>query len=48
MLPTTTTSSSPPLNSAAVWEADADPDAEALPRPKRHDDKTLAAGPAIW
>lgn len=30
------------LNQCATWEADADPDGRALPRSKRHDDKTIA------
>ncbi|MEU5761162.1 PP2C family serine/threonine-protein phosphatase [Nocardia sp. NPDC047648] len=30
------------LNQCATWESDADPDGRALPRSKRHDDKTIA------
>jgi len=31
------------LDSADRWEAETDPDGQALPRAKRHDDKTIAA-----
>ena len=30
------------------WEATADPDGRDLPRPKRHDDKTIAAIASLW
>lgn len=36
------------LHEADVWESHIDPDGHALPRAKRHDDKTLAAVPALW
>lgn len=36
------------LRRISEWEADTDSDGKALARPKRHDDKTLVAIPAIW
>jgi hypothetical protein len=36
------------LGSAASWEAESDPDGQALPRAKRHDDKTIAAVSTLW
>ena len=37
-----------PLGSAARWEAETDPDGQARPRAKRHDDKTIAAVSTLW
>ena len=36
------------LGSADRWEAESDPDGQALPRAKRHDDKTIAAVSTLW
>lgn len=36
------------LERATVWETTTDPDGQELPRAKRHDDKTVAAIPAVW
>ncbi len=36
------------LKQADAWETETDPDGHDLPRAKPHDDKTLAAIPAVW
>jgi hypothetical protein len=36
------------LGSVDRWESETDPDGQALPRAKRHDDKTIAAISTLW